>query len=83
VESAVSLTEAQQQALTDTLAGVIHKTPILVVRVKPELIGGLIVHIGDRVLDTSVRTRLQHIRTQLLARGSHEIQSGRDRFSHQ
>lgn len=83
VESAAPLSAADEKALTETLAPILNKNPLLVVRVKPELIGGLIVHIGDRVLDTSVRTRLQTIRTQLLARGSHEIQSGRNRFSHQ
>ncbi|HEY2909710.1 MAG TPA: F0F1 ATP synthase subunit delta, partial [Gemmataceae bacterium] len=66
----------------ETLAGILKKTPILVVRVEPELIGGLIVHVGDKLHDTSVRTRLRNIRNQLLARGSHEIQSGRNRFSY-
>ena len=82
VESAAPLTDEQKQALTETLAGILKKTPILVVRVEPELIGGLIVHIGDKLHDTSVRTRLRNIRNQLLARGSHEIQSGRNRFSY-
>jgi len=82
VESATELTDDQTAALTRTLAEVLQKTPVLVVRVRPELIGGLIVHVGDRVYDTSVRTKLQTLRNQLLARGTNEIQSRRDRFSH-
>ncbi len=82
VETAAPLTPAQTQSLTETLAATIGKTPVLVVRENPDLIGGLVVHVGDKVFDTSVRTKLQTLRTKLLARGNHEIQRGRDRFSH-
>ena len=34
-------------------------------RVDPAIIGGLVVRIGDRLLDGSTRTRLRHLRTQL------------------
>jgi F-type H+-transporting ATPase subunit delta len=80
VETAAPLTEEQKTVLTETLAETTGKTPVLVVREKPELIGGVVVHIGDRVFDTSVRTKLRTIRNQLLVRGTHEIQSRRDRF---
>ena len=82
VETAAPLTEEQKTVLTETLAETTGKTPVLVVREKPELIGGVVVHIGDRVFDTSVRTKLRTIRNQLLVRGTHEIQSRRDRFRH-
>ena len=36
------------------------------VRVAPELLGGMIIQVGDRVIDTTVRTRLETIRTLLL-----------------
>lgn len=82
VESATELTEDQKAKLKETLKAVLKKTPVLVVRVNPDLIGGLVVHVGDKVLDTSVRSKLATLRNQLLARGSHEIQTRRDRFSH-
>lgn len=82
VESASPLDDAQKQKLTELLTATLGKTPVLIVRTKPELIGGLVVHIGDTVYDTSLRYKLQSARTKLLARGSHEIQSRRDRFSH-
>jgi F-type H+-transporting ATPase subunit delta len=82
VESATPLSEKQLDDLRTTLGGVIGKQAVLVPRVNPELIGGLIVHVGDKVFDTSVRTKLFNVRTQLLERGNHEIQRGRDRFSH-
>lgn len=82
VEAAAPLTDDQKAKLAATLAAALNKTPVLVVRVNPELLGGLVVHVGDKVFDTSVRTKLVTVRNQLLARGTHEIQSRRDRFSH-
>ena len=32
----------------------------------PDIIGGLVVRVGDRVIDTSIRTRLQQLQTALL-----------------
>jgi F-type H+-transporting ATPase subunit delta len=55
--------------------------PVLVPHVDPSLLGGLKIRIGDRQLDATVRTRLDNIRTQIIARSSYEIQSRRDRFS--
>ncbi|MBX9624903.1 MAG: ATP synthase F1 subunit delta [Gemmataceae bacterium] len=80
VQTAAPLDGAQKQALRDTLAAALNKTPVLVVREDPALIGGLVVHVGDKVYDTSVRSKLQAVRHKLLVRGSHAIQSGRDRF---
>lgn len=82
VETAGDISPEQLESLKASVAAVLGKTPIVVVRKKPELIGGLVIHAGDKVFDTSVRTQLQTLRNQLLARGTHEIQSRRDRFSH-
>jgi len=82
VESASPLSEEQWKSLTESLVLVLGKRPIIVAKEKPELIGGLVIHAGDKVFDTSVRTQLFTLRNQLLARGTHEIQSRRDRFSH-
>lgn len=80
VEAAAPLAPDQQQALEAALAELTGKTPVLVVRENPDLIGGLVVHVGDKVYDTSVRSKLRAVRNKLLARGSHEIQGRRDRF---
>ena len=32
----------------------------------PDILGGLVIRIGDRVIDNSVRTRLQQLRTALV-----------------
>lgn len=82
VEAAAPLSDDEQTRVKDDLAKTLGKTPVLIVRVRPELIGGLVIHIGDKVFDTSIRSKLQTLRNNLLARGTHEIQSRRDRFSH-
>jgi F-type H+-transporting ATPase subunit delta len=70
VKTAVPLGDEQQAALKKTLADALKREPILNLSVDPDLLGGVVVRIGDRVIDTSVRTRIQTLRAQLLERGS-------------
>ncbi len=56
--------------------------PILEQTVDPKLIGGVVVRVGDTVLDGSVATQLENMRQQMIHRSAHEIQSRRDRFRH-
>lgn len=70
VKSAVPLTGEQSDKLKTQLQTSLKKTPVIVPVVDPDLIGGLIVQIGDRVIDTSVRTRIQTLRAQLMERGT-------------
>ncbi len=81
VRSAVPLTDQERHRLIDDLRSVTGMEPILHEQVDPEILGGLIVRVQDWVYDASVRTRIQAIRSQLIERSSHGIQSGRDRFS--
>jgi F-type H+-transporting ATPase subunit delta len=81
VRSAVPLSDAQAERLRQEIAQATGLEPIVSARIDPELLGGMIVQIGDQVFDSSVRTRIETIRNQLLARSSYEIQTGRDRFS--
>jgi F-type H+-transporting ATPase subunit delta len=81
VASAVPLPDDLRERLLQELRHKYDKEPILVARVDPELLGGMVVRIGDRVYDESVRTQLNNIRNDIIARSSYEIQSGRNRFS--
>jgi F-type H+-transporting ATPase subunit delta len=81
VRSAVALPEDQRHRLSDELRQTFRLEPILEEQVAPELLGGLTVRVGDWLYDASVRTQLETIQNQLITRSSHEIQSGRDRFS--
>jgi F-type H+-transporting ATPase subunit delta len=81
VESAAPIEADQLDKLRTLLAKALREEPVLINRVRPELLGGILLHVGDKVYDSTVRYRLDTLRTQFLARGSHEIQTGRDRFS--
>jgi F-type H+-transporting ATPase subunit delta len=70
VTAAVPLSDAQKGALTASLKDILNREPMLDVRVDPDLLGGLVVQVGDTVIDTSVRFRLQAIRTLLLDGGN-------------
>ena len=81
VRSAVPLANDQENRLRQQLREALKLDPVLQTAVDPELLGGVVVRVGDWLYDASVRARLESIRNQLIARSSHEIQSGRDRFS--
>lgn len=80
VRAAVPLNDETRARLRTRLTGLLGADPIFRMRVEPDLLGGMIVQIGDTVYDGSVRTRLERMREQLLERGTHEIQSGRNHF---
>ncbi|OJW19623.1 MAG: ATP synthase F1 subunit delta [Planctomycetales bacterium 71-10] len=82
VRSAAPLDETQAEALRKKLAGLTPGTPVLQVTTDPDLIGGLVVQIGDEVFDASVRNRLEQIRQRLIQGKTHEISKRRDQFCH-
>jgi len=65
VTAATELSDEQRATLTETLSRMLNQQPVLRVRVDPDILGGMIVQVGDRVIDTSARTRLQTLRTLL------------------
>lgn len=69
VASAAPLTEAERDALRERLERLAGRQVELRERVDPGLLGGLVVRIGDRLYDASVRGRLERLRTQLIAAG--------------
>ena len=68
VTSAVALSPAQLQQLTDTLRSVLGSAKVSVdARVEPDILGGLVVKVGSRLFDSSIRSKLQ--RLQLAMKG--------------
>ena len=65
VTTAVALTPAQEQRLTDVLSRLYGRTIGLQVTVDPDVLGGLIVQVGDEVIDGSVAHRLEAARRRL------------------
>jgi F-type H+-transporting ATPase subunit delta len=62
VVSASKLTEAQVTALKQALKAALGKEVALEERVDAGLLGGLVVKVGSRMIDTSLRTRLNSLK---------------------
>jgi F-type H+-transporting ATPase subunit delta len=65
VTSAHPLSADQVAILKEAIEGKIGKRVTLQTRVNPAILGGLIVRVGSRMIDTSLRTRLMTVKTQL------------------
>jgi F-type H+-transporting ATPase subunit delta len=65
ISSAVELTEGEKKDLEVVLAKITGKKVVTDYSVNPALIGGVVVRIGDRVIDGSIRTRLEAMREHL------------------
>lgn len=64
--TAVPLSDAEREALVNRLQSETGKRVVLETEVKPDLIGGLVLQIGDRMVDSSTRGRLQALRDSLV-----------------
>jgi len=65
VTSAHPLSAAQQEELKAALKGVTGKDVTIAATVDPTLLGGLVVKIGSRQIDTSLRTKLNSLKLAL------------------
>lgn len=82
VMSPAPLSKPALDKISDKLAASLPFQPILQNETDPSLLGGVVIRIGDTVYDSSLRTRMAQLRERLRQRSLHEIQSGRNRFSH-
>lgn len=67
IESAFPLTAVQEQLLTDALIKRFNAKVQVKVEVNPALIAGVVIHAGDQVIDDSALSKLEKMRTRLLA----------------
>lgn len=65
VTSAAPLTAAQEQRLVESLSNIYRRPVSVQVELNPDLLGGLVIKVGDEVIDGSVATRLAAARQQL------------------
>ncbi len=65
VRSAVALSDDQQDRLKAALANATGKQVDLKVIVDPSVLGGLVATVGDTVIDGSVRTRVDQLKSRL------------------
>lgn len=65
VISAVELPAAQQDNLTQALSKVTGKEVRVQYKADPEILGGLLIRLGDRVLDASVKRQLERVKDSI------------------
>ena len=65
VTSAAPLSEPETEAVRAKLAAMTGATVEIETRVDPSLLGGVLVRMGDRLIDGSVRGRLERLRSRL------------------
>lgn len=70
VTSAVALNDDNTASLKETLKAAVGKDVTLVTRIDPSLLGGLIVKVGSRMIDSSLRTKLQNLKVALGGAGA-------------
>ena len=65
ITAAQALSETQQNTLTDQLRRVVGSRVAIDVNVDPSLLGGMIVKIGSRMVDGSLKGRLQRLQLSM------------------
>jgi F-type H+-transporting ATPase subunit delta len=65
VTSAQALSDEQAGALKAALKETLGKDVTLLAHVNPAILGGLVVKVGSRMVDTSLRTRLMSVKSHL------------------
>jgi F-type H+-transporting ATPase subunit delta len=67
VTAAAALTGDERGALRERLSRMTGGEVVMTETIDPDLLGGVVVRLGDRMIDGSVRGRLQRLRSQLIS----------------
>jgi F-type H+-transporting ATPase subunit delta len=62
ITSAIALDEQTTQSLGQTISERAERKVKLATRVDPDILGGIIIRVGNSILDASIRTRLEQLR---------------------
>lgn len=65
VTSAVELDQPEVDRIAGFVAGLIQKEVVISTQVDESILGGVVIQIGDQLLDGSTRTRLEGLRNRL------------------
>jgi F-type H+-transporting ATPase subunit delta len=69
ITSAVELDEATVRAIGDRIGRQTDRRVELTAQVEPDILGGIVLRVGNQILDASIRNRLERLRRQV-ARGA-------------
>lgn len=75
VRVAQALGDELKEELRNSLQATLGIEPVLDIRVDPELLGGIVVQVGDTVYDGSVRTMLERTRQRMITNAIDAIES--------
>jgi F-type H+-transporting ATPase subunit delta len=67
ITSAIALDEETTQSLGRAIGERTGRKIALVAEVDPDILGGIVVRVGNSILDASIRNRLEQLRTQVAA----------------
>lgn len=81
VTTAQPVPDDLQSRIGDALRSYLGREIDLIADVNPELIGGMVVRVGDTVYDSSVVNKLSQMRAQAIERTVREMQEQTDRFA--
>jgi F-type H+-transporting ATPase subunit delta len=65
ITSAVALDEATVRGIGDRIGEQVERTVQLSSNVDPEILGGIVLRVGNVILDASIRNRLEQLRKQV------------------
>ena len=81
LRAAEPLSRESTDIVTSRLKSVLGKDIDLHVNVDPELVGGVVLRIGDTVYDASVANRLVRLKDELLSKTGQQLRDNLDRFA--
>lgn len=81
VRSAVPLSDELRQSVQTRLSEAMHREIVLREKVDPQVIGGLVIRIGDTVFDTSVANRLSSMAKKTRQAFARRMMEHADRFA--
>ena len=65
VSSAVSLSDTQKTSLKDALKKALRQEAVVDISVDPGLLGGMLIKVGSRMVDGSLRSKLQRLQISM------------------
>jgi F-type H+-transporting ATPase subunit delta len=81
VRTATELDQALTRLVKERLTSTLGHDVELEVSVEPDLIGGLVVRVGDTVYDASVASRLRRLKQELVSRSTQQMREQLGRFA--
>ena len=80
VTTAIELSEELRRRITVSASRYSGRTARLIEKVDPELLGGLVLKIGDRKIDSSLARQIHDARERLFERASQELHGEKSYF---